>query len=252
MTDAVLITVVDGVLTMTLNRPAKRNALDMATIDGLALGVSRAELESDIRAVVLRGNGKDFCAGADLGELLASVDETPEVNERAALALGEIFLSLRGLPKPTIAVVHGRALAGGAGLATACDIVLASASAHIGFPEIERGFVPAMVLTILRRLVGEKRAFELVATGRHVDAHEALALGLVSRVLPDDRFEAESADIIFALASRSRTAFALTKQLFVELDGRSFADGILLGARVNALSRTTEDFRTTVAAFLKR
>ncbi|HEY4321284.1 MAG TPA: enoyl-CoA hydratase/isomerase family protein [Gemmatimonadales bacterium] len=247
-----LLSVVDGVLTITLNRPAKRNALDLATIDGLALGLSRAELEPDIRAVVLRGNGKDFCAGADLTELLASVDQTPEENERAALSLGEIFLALRSLPKPTIAMVHGRALAGGAGLATACDIVLASASAQIGYPEIERGFVPAMVMTILRRLVGEKQSFELVATGRQVSAGEALSLGLFSRVLADDRFESDSAEIVRAVASRSRTAFALTKQLFMELDGRSFADGILLGARINALSRTTDDFRTTIAGFLKQ
>src|SRR6185295_11136598 len=99
---------------------------------------------------VLRGAGKDFCAGADLGELLASADQSLQDNERSALALGEIFLALRQLPKPTVAVVHGRALAGGAGLATACDIVIAGASAQFGYPEITRGFVPAMVMTMLR------------------------------------------------------------------------------------------------------
>ena len=107
----------NGVLTLSLDRPDKRNAIDAAMLDGLAAGLARAELDADVRAVVLRGAGRDFCAGADLDELLASADKSLEENERSALALGEIFLALRQVPKPTVAVVHGRALAGGAGLA---------------------------------------------------------------------------------------------------------------------------------------
>lgn len=249
MTERVLTTLDGGVLTLTLNRPAKRNALDAATLDGLAEGLARAELEREVRVVAIRGAGKDFCAGADLDELLASADRTTDDNERAALALGEIYLALRRLPKPSVAVVHGRALAGGAGLATACDLVIASAASRFGYPEIERGFVPAMVMTMLRRSVGEKRAFELVATGRQFSAEEALTLGLVSRVVPDDRLAAEAAVLTASLASRSATAFALTKQLFVELEERSFHEGILLGARVNALARNTPEFREAVAGF---
>ncbi|MES1260007.1 MAG: enoyl-CoA hydratase/isomerase family protein [Gemmatimonadota bacterium] len=252
MTDRVVTTLASGVLTLTLNRPDKRNALDAATLDGLAEGLARAELEREVRVVVIRGAGKDFCAGADLDELLASADLSADENERSALALGEIFLALRRLPKPSVAVVHGRALAGGAGLATACDLVLASASACFGYPEIERGFVPAMVMTMLRRTVGEKRAFELVATGRQVSADEALGLGLVSRVVADDALGAESDALLATLASRSPTAFALTKQLFTERDERSFHDGILLGARVNALSRSTDDFKRAIAGFLAK
>ena len=250
MSDRVLMSLEAGVLTLTLNRPDKRNALDAAVLDGLAEGLARAELEAGIRVVAIRGAGRDFCAGADLEELLASVDRTMAENERSALALGEIFLALRRLPKPSVAIVHGRALAGGAGLATACDIVIAGSSSRFGYPEIERGFVPAMVMTMLRRSVGEKRAFEFVATGRQVGADEALALGLVSRVFPDPSLEAEAAILLATLATRSPTAFALSKQLFLELDERTFADGILLGARVNALSRSTDDFRRAIAAFL--
>lgn len=248
----VAIDLAEGVLTLTLDRADKRNALDAAMLDGLALGLARAELEPAVRVVAVRGAGKDFCAGADLAELLASADRSVDENERSALALGEIFLAMRRLPKPVVALVHGRALAGGAGLATACDVVLAADDARFGYPEIERGFVPAMVMTMLRRAAGEKRAFELVATGRQIDAAEALAIGLVSRVLPADRFAAEGEAIVRAMASRSATAFALTKQLFTELDDRRFEDGILLGARVNALSRATPDFRAAIAAFLDR
>ena len=250
--DPILSTLSGGVLTLTLNRPNKRNALNAATLDGLAEGLARAELEREVRVVAIRGAGTDFCAGADLDELLASADHTADENERAALALGELFLALRRLSKPSVAIVHGRALAGGAGLATACDLVLASGTSRFGYPEIERGFVPAMVMTMLRHSVGEKRAFELVATGRQVDAAEALTLGLVSRVVPDERFAQETDTLLATLASRSATAFALTKQLFVELDDRSFHEGILLGARVNALSRSTGDFRRAIAEFLKK
>lgn len=239
-----------GVLRVTLNRPDKRNALSREMIDGLADAMARAEVEAEVRAVEVRGEGKDFCAGADLAELLESAKQPVDENERDALRLGEVFLAMRRVPKPVVAVVQGRALAGGCGLASACDIVLAARSARFGYPEVERGFVPAMVMTMLRRSVGEKRAFELIGTGRVVEAEEALAMGLVSRVIDDGSLDDEAGRVLAALASRPPTAMALTKQLFTDLDGRDFGDGILLGARVNALSRTTDDFKRAVQAFL--
>lgn len=251
MSNSVVVSLADGILTLTLNRPEKRNALDASVIDGLAEAIARAELDADVRAVAIRGAGKDFCAGADLGELLASADRTVEENERSALALGELFLALRRLPKPSVAIVHGRALAGGAGLAMACDIVLAGESSQIGYPEIARGFVPAMVMALLRRVAGEKLAFDLVATGRLLTAREALESGLVSRVLPDDELSSGATALLSEMAGRSVSALALTKQLFMELDGRTFEEGILLGARVNAMARTTPDFRKSIAEFLK-
>ncbi|MFI5235761.1 MAG: enoyl-CoA hydratase/isomerase family protein [Gemmatimonadales bacterium] len=241
-----------GILTLTLDRAEKRNALSSALIERLHQEFDRADLDAGVRVVMVRGAGKDFCAGADLDELLASADADPAVNEASALRLGTLFQKIRSLPKPVVAMVHGRALAGGAGLATACDIVLAAESAQFGYPEIQRGFVPAMVMAILRRLVGEKRGFELVASGRAVSAGEALQLGLVSRVVADAKLEAAVREVSKALVVQSATAFALTKRLFYEQDGKSFAEGIALGAKVNALSRTTPDFRAAIAAFLKK
>lgn len=241
-----------GVLTLTLNRPDKRNALDSATLDGLHEAMERADLDAEVRVVAVRGAGKDFCAGADLGELLASAEATPEQNEHAAMHLGGLFVRMRELPKPVVALVHGRALAGGAGLATACDLVLCTESAQFGYPEIQRGFVPAMVMTLLRRLTGEKLAFDLAATGRMLTAQEARAAGLVSRVVPDAAFGTESGKVLTALASASGSALALTKRQFYQLDGLSFQEGIALGAQVNALSRTTPDFRKAIQAFLSK
>ena len=242
----------DGVLTLTLDRPEKRNALSSALIDELGAALERAELVSAVRVVVLKGAGKDFCAGADLDELLASADKDPAENEQGALKLGQLFVALRQLPKPVVAVVQGRALAGGCGLATACDLVLAADDAQFGYPEIQRGFVPAMVMAILVRQVGERRALDLTGTGRFLSAAEAMGLGLVTEVIPAKELATRSTARVAQLAGVSLTAYALTKQLCYAQDGLPFEDAIKLGARINAMSRATPDFRKAIAAFLQK
>lgn len=249
---SLLTRVESGVLTLTLNRPEKRNALDLATVDALRAALAHAGLDAAVRVVALRGAGKDFCAGADLDELLASAQLPPEENERNARRLGEVFLAIRELEKPVVAVVHGRALAGGAGLATGCDLVLAAETAQLGYPEIQRGFVPAMVMTMLRRQVGEKVAFDLVSTGRLLGAEEARQAGLVSRVVPADRLDQDAGALLHQLASSSASALALTKRLLYQLDGPTFRDGIALGARINALARMHPDFATAIERFLQK
>ena len=251
-TERVLLVVQGGVLTVTLNRPEKKNAIDTPMIAALLGAIERADLDAEVRVVALRGAGADFCAGMDLNELLASADKTVEQNRQAALRFGEIFIRIRKLPKPVVAVVHGRALAGGCGLATACDLLVATESAKFGYPEVQRGFVPAIVMTLLKRTVGEKVAFDLAATGRILSAPEAAELGLVSRVYEDSDFEEQVGEVLRALAASSASALAFTKQQFYQLDGLRFEDGIRLGADVNAVSRTTPDFRTALQAFLKK
>ncbi len=252
MSESVLAGLAGGVLTLTLNRPDKRNAIDTEMIDALLAALERADLDADVRVVALRGAGRDFCAGMDLNELLASADHTVEQNRAAAVHFGSLFVRMRQIPKPVVAVVQGRALAGGCGLATGCDLVLAAESAQFGYPEVQRGFVPAIVMTLLRRAVGEKIAFDLAATGRLLDASEAVAAGLVSRVYEDADFEEQAGDVLRALAGASASALAFTKQQFYQLDGLRFEDGIRLGADVNAVSRSTPDFRAALAAFLKK
>ncbi len=241
-----------GVLTLTLDRPDKRNALDRVLVDSLHAALDRADLDAEVRVVVLRGAGKDFCAGADLAELLASADRSLAENEAEALRLGALFGRFREIPKPVVAMVQGRALAGGAGLALAADIVLAEEGALLGFPEIQRGFVPAMVMVLLRRAAGEKTAFDLVSTGRLLPAGEACNLGLVSRVIGRGRLAEEGRELVEGLAAADASALGLTKRLFYELDGTALAEGIALGAKVNAAARSTSGFREAVAAFLGR
>jgi len=242
----------EGVLNLTLNRPEKRNALNSATVEALHDALHSAEMDADVRAIALRGAGKDFCAGADLAELLESVDNTPDENAAQAQLLGDVFITIRQLPKVVVAVVTGRALAGGCGLASACDMVLAHEEASFGYPEVRRGFVPAMVMAMLRRAVSEKVAFDLVGTGRLLSASEACHIGLASRVLPADGFEDAVTETLSSIAASSPSAVALIKQQLYELDGRSFEEGIALGAKVNAVARATPDFKEAVGEFLKK
>jgi methylglutaconyl-CoA hydratase len=250
MTARVLTALQGGVLTGTLNRPDKKNAIDSAMIDALYALLDRADLEAEVRVVAVRGSGSDFCAGMDLGELLASADHSVEDNRAAARRFGGLFVRMREVPKPIVAVVHGRALAGGCGLATACDVVLAAESARFGYPEVQRGFVPAIVMNMLRRTVGEKVAFDLATTGRLLTADEAAAVGLVSRTYEDADFEEQASDVLRTLAGISPSSLALTKQLFYRLDGMRFSDGIDLAADVNAASRQTPEFRAVLRTFL--
>ncbi len=242
----------DGVTTLVLNRPEKRNALAAAMVEELLRLLAEAGADPDVRVVALRGSGRDFCAGADLGEIAASQSKGTEAGLADARRLGEVFLTMRRLPQPVVAVVQGRALGGGCGLATACDLVLAHEDASLGYPEVHLGFVPALVMSILKRKVGDSTAFELLLRGRGITARESASIGLVNQVIPGDRFESTVEEYLAALATRPATAVALTKRLFHGLDGVSIEDAIARGAEVNALARLTEDCKRGVASFLAR
>jgi len=151
-----------------------------------------------------------------------------------------------------VGVVHGRALAGGCGLASACDLVLAEEGAEFGYPEVYLGFVPALVMTILRRRMGEGRAFELVAQGDRVDAPRAEELGLVNRVFPAATFESDVTEYLTALGKKPESAIRLTKSLLYELDSLDWNAGIERAAQVNVEARLTEECRAGVRRFLDK
>lgn len=241
-----------AVRTLTLNRPEKRNALNGALVAALKAELSDAVSADDVRVIALRGAGKDFCSGADLAELERISTMSAEENLEDARSLGALFTQMRACPKPIVAVVHGRALAGGCGLATGCDLLLAHEEALFGYPEVYLGFVPALVMTILRRRMGEGVAFELVAQGDRFDAARGQALGLVNQLLPDATFEDDVTAYLDALASKPASALALTKSLLYELDGLDFDAGISRAAEVNVEARMTEECQAGVRRFLDR
>jgi methylglutaconyl-CoA hydratase len=250
---ALLVARAGAIGTITLNRPDKRNALDSATVAGLQHGLDELGADDAIRVITVTGAGNDFCAGADLAQLerIAAGADAME-NLRDAQSLGAVFIAMRNTPKPIIALVRGNAIAGGTGLAAACDIVLASDDASFGYPEVHLGFVPAMVMAMLRRSVGEKIAFDLVARGGRISAAEALQYGLITRVYSAQQFDSEAQQYVDDLSKRSPSAIALTKRLFYGMDTMSFEDAIMRGAEVNALARSTDDCRAGVRKFLDK
>ncbi len=241
-----------GIARIVLNRPERRNALNTGMVTELMDSLALADADDRIRVVALSGAGPDFCAGADLEEIREAVEQGILASLVDAEALGELFLLLRRMDTPVIAVVHGRALAGGCGLATACDMVLAASDARFGYPEVRLGFVPAMVMAILRRSVGEKRAFELISLGETIEAEVAESIGLVNRVFPAEDFEAEVDGFLRDLSSRSASAVSLGKRLLYQIDGASFEAAIRTGAQVNVLARLTDDCQDGIDTFLER
>jgi len=243
----------DGaVARIVLARPEQKNALDRQMVDELHAALREVAADDATSVVAITADGADFCAGADLKALAAMLDASPDHHYEDAAALGAVFVTMRQMRKPVVAVVRGRALAGGAGLATACDIVLAHPDAEFGYPEVRVGFVPAMVMTMLRRSVGEKHAFDLVVGGRRIRADEAERIGLVSRVLSRDGFDEAAAAALAELARAPSSAVQLTKRLFYSLDGVPFDDGVRLGARTNVEARATEAFRAGVRKFANK
>jgi enoyl-CoA hydratase/carnithine racemase len=252
MTQNIQVTISGAIGAITLARPEKKNALNRETTDQLAQALFALSENPAVRVVALGAEGVDFCAGADLAALEQLLDAPRQAHLDDAKALGHVFHTIRRMEKPVVALVTGRAYGGGAGLATACDIVLAHEDARFAYPEVTIGFVPAMVMTMLRRAVGEKQAFDLVSTGRILTAEEARAMGLVSRVFAAREFDELSQGVLDQLASAPPSAMAATKRLFYKLDSVGFLDGISAGIVANADARATSAFREGVQKFTSR
>lgn len=242
----------NSILTVTLNRPEKRNALNDALINSLKNELKNANEDETLRAIVIRGAGKDFCSGADLSALQKIAESDVLENLWDAENLMELFALIRKIKVPVIAAVQGRALAGGCGLATACDIVLASESARFGYPEVKIGFVPAMVMAILRRNLSEKKSFELITQGFDFSADDALEMNLINRVFDDETFDDEVKHYVSVYEKVSRSAVVLSKKLLYQMDGMDFYKSLETGAEVNAIARLTEDCQRGIAKFLKK
>src|SRR5262249_45952752 len=164
--------------------------------------------------------------------------------------MAEAFLQMRHHPRPIIAAVRGRALAGGCGLATACDLILASESARFGYPEVKIGFIPAMVMAILRRSVSEKRAFELITSGEIIGAKQALDFGMINHVYPDSEFESRVNEHAALLAAKPASAVSLSKHLLYHMDGMTFEAALEAGIHANALARMTGDAKRGIERFV--
>ena len=231
---------------ITLTRAERRNAIDREMAGRIFDACNHLEQDGQVRVVHLTAEGDDFCAGADWQALSSAIGATEEQNREDAEAFGRVLLGIRALMKPVVSSVRGRALGAGTGLATACDLVLAHENAEFGYPEVRFGAVPALVMALLRRTVGEKHAADMVLTGRVINAEEAERIGLVSRVLPAASFEQDVAAALAGLAKSPGTSLALTKWLLYKLDSLSFDDGVAAGVVTDVESRATPEFQSGV------
>ena len=232
-----------------LARAEKKNAIDRQMADDLFAALAQFEADSACRVIHLGAEGEDFSVGADLEELERSMEAGNDAHRQDAEAFGRVLLAIRALMKPVVCTVRGRALGDGAALATACDLLLAHEGAEFGYPEVRIGFVPALVMTSIRRSVGEKHAADLVLTGRIISAEEAERIGLVSRVVPAATFDEEINATLEQISQSPATALALSKWLLYKLDSLSFEDGIAAGVVTNVEARATEDFKAGLRKF---
>ncbi|MCA8916909.1 MAG: enoyl-CoA hydratase/isomerase family protein [Planctomycetes bacterium] len=241
-----------GLATIALNRPDKRNALSAELIKALRAELKTLRHNDAVRSVFIKGNGPAFCAGADLEEIQALQHAVVADNQRNSHQLREFFVDLYSFPKPTCAVVHGAALAGGCGLATCCDFVIATRDATFGYPEVKIGFIPAIVMVLLTHQIGERAARDLCLSGRTIDAEEAHRLGLVSQVVVQADLDGAVHKLAKDVRKNAPQAMATVKRMFWRLHGMSMEDGLVWASDMNAMARSTDECKEGIAAFLEK
>ncbi|MCJ8164923.1 enoyl-CoA hydratase/isomerase family protein [Pontibacter sp. E15-1] len=245
--------VIDRVGYVTLARAEKRNALNHEVVSELKRAFATAEDDEACKVVVLRAEGKVFCAGADLEYIQQLQQNDYHENLLDSTHLMELFRLIYTLKKVVIAQVHGHAIAGGCGLAAICDFGFTVPEAKFGYTEVKIGFIPAIVKVFLLRKIGEARAKQLLLTGDLIPAAEAERYGLVNYVVP----KAELEERVFAFARKlctenSRQSMEVTKEMIARVQGMGLEEGLQYAAEMNAVARSSEDCQRGIAAFLNK
>jgi methylglutaconyl-CoA hydratase len=234
-----------------LNRPEKRNALNPEIIEAVKNKINSIKEDNDIKILIISGEGSSFCAGADLEYLNELKKYDAIVNEKDSKNLAELFLNIYNFPKPVIAAVNGPAIAGGCGLASVCDFIIADTdNAKFGYSEVKIGFVPAIVSAFLVKKVGEGKAKQLLLSGEIINSRKAYDLGLVNllseNVLEDSFVLAEK------LSKNSLTSLILTKRMISSISNLSIDEAVNFSIGLNTISRSTEDFKNGLNNFLNK
>src|ERR1017187_5112208 len=241
----------EEIATIALTVPEKRNAISSQMVTDLLGALEQAE-HGSARVVIITGSGKAFCAGMDLDELQLLAKQGQQRHLEDARRITKMFYRLHSFPKPIIAAVNGVAIAGGCGIATLADFTLAVPEAKFGYTEVKLGFMPAVVSVFLRRRIGDKQVRDLLLTGRIVDAAEALRMGLVTEIVPQETLMTRAREIAGLLLAASPTAVARTKKLLLNFDRAAIRAELEVAIEANAEIRSTPDFREGVAAFLEK
>jgi methylglutaconyl-CoA hydratase len=232
---------------ITLNRPERRNALTIELMSELSAAIENAAADETQRVLILRGAGNAFCTGLDL-------NEAAEMHKAHASAemVAKTLVTLSQTRLITIAVVHGAAVAGGAGIMSACDFVIAAERTKIGYPEVRRGLVAGLVMTFLRRQLRERDLRELLLTSELIDARRAQEIGLVNRVVPPNELENAARNIAAAILQGAPGAIANSKRLIEELWSSSVAEDVAVALRHHMAARESEEAKEGIAAFLEK
>jgi len=248
----ILVNEEDGIRTITLNRPERRNALTPQMQDELTAALESSVSANHARVVLLAGADDVFCAGLDLEHLQIMASQPQSAHEADARRMARLFRTLYELPKPTIAIVRGAAVAGGMGLAMLCDLTFASPAAKFGFTEVKIGFVPALVSAFLTLQIGDKLARDLLLTGRLLLAEEAAKLGLINAVVPTHELVAHAHFVGHSLKANSPQSIRATKQLMAAQNKAWLDAAITRALSANAEARSTHDFKEGITAFLEK
>lgn len=238
---------------ITLNRPEKRNALNAQLVDELKQAVKLAEDDNNAKVIVLKAEGKAFCAGADLEYLQSLQTNSYEDNLKDSENLADIFKMIYSSKNVFIAQVEGHAIAGGAGLATVCDFIFSVPEAKYGYTEVAIGFVPAIVSIFLIRKIGETKAKELLLTGKIINASQAKEMNIFNKVIDADKIK----EAVFSFAQElinntSEESLKLTKQLVNKVQDYDYDSALRFAAKMNAESRATDDCKKGITAFLNK
>jgi len=234
---------------ITLNRPEKRNALHPDLINQLKTKLNEIKNDIDVRVLIITEEGKSLCAGVNL-EYLNKLKEYSSIdNEKDSESLAELFLEIYNFPIPTIAAVNGAAIAGGCGLASVCDFIIADKNnAKFGYSEVKIGFIPAIVSIFLIKKIGEGKAKQLLLTGDIIDSEKANEIGLVDYLADDALTHAKN----FAnkLLSNSNYSMKLTKKMINDISNLNVFEAVDYCVRLNTISRSSEDFKKGLENFL--
>ncbi len=236
---------------ITLNRPEKRNAIIPEMIKLLIEKLDQAETDNNIKVLIISGEGSSFCSGADLDYLHKIKDYSIIENKNDSQNLANLYLKIYNFPKPTIAAVNGAAIAGGCGIATVCDFIIADkAKAKFGYTEVKIGFIPAIVSIFLIRKTGEGRARQLLISGEIINASEAKEIGLADYLADDALIEAK--DFAKKLLNNSSDSMNATKKLINNIANLNISEAVQYSINMNTITRTTKDFRNGIEKFINR
>ena len=249
----ILYNIKNRIATITLNRPEKRNALNSAMVKELHHALKKAEMDNDVKVVILKANGSAFCAGADLAYLQKLSNFTYEENLQDSNELKEMFKQIYMMEKVVIAQVQGHAIAGGAGLATVCDLVFSIPEAKFGFTEVKIGFVPAIVSIFAIKKFGESITKKLLLTAELISANEANKIGMVNYISNKETIDDDVKKLATNLVNNtSANSLSLTKRLIIDIQQRNLDESLNYAAKLNAKARNSNDCKKGISSFLNK